>query len=302
MSDRRVLVAASTGIVCEPWVQRKVEVALAGGLGKVIQLGRNQALTKALEKSGVSFSQLPGAGRSPTRSEIRKALCEADHLLLLWDGRTLTELLFEARLRGLPTKVYPIEVTEVVNRDRGDTFDAYVGRGTPWGNPFHVGKQEGQFEREEAIEKFREHFNRSIVPNSSLRRGLLSLRGLRIACHCKPLACHADVIAAYLNSLDPGSLEAEGKVPISAAYRFERDPQSVFGFLTTNRASTEACNVLEKWQLQADGRTYEVIRDEQDSEDTLEARLSFALGDSLAEEHLEALCLEHGVRRARLPV
>ncbi|WP_123009399.1 DUF4326 domain-containing protein, partial [Escherichia coli] len=31
-----------------------------------------------------------------------------------------------------------------------------------------------------------------------------SLKGKVIACHCKPYACHGDIIADYINSLDDG--------------------------------------------------------------------------------------------------
>jgi hypothetical protein len=106
-------------------------------------------------------------------------------------------------LRGIPTKLIPVEVTTVVNRDRGDEFDIYVGRGTPWGNPYPVGTQDGQYSREEAIALYEIHFRDNILTNPSLQRGLNGLRGCRIACHCKPLACHGDIIADYLNKLPP---------------------------------------------------------------------------------------------------
>lgn len=261
-----------------------------------MQIGKNRFLTDALEDAGAKLSFFPSTGGSLKRSEVRRALNNSDHLLLLWDGRGFTELLFEARLAGLPTKVNTIEVTEVVNRDRNEPFDAYVGRGTPWGNPFHVGKQDGQYERDEAIEKYRQHFREKILTDESLRKGLLSLRGLRIACHCKPLACHGDVIAEYLNALDP-DIDIEVRKPIMATYQFYRDPQSVFGFASTNRASTDAINVLKKWQSAVRHRAYEVLRDEPDECDVLEARVSCEAEDTTAGDQLTVLCLEHGLGR-----
>lgn len=172
----------------------------------VVEIGRNKYLSTALAEIGVASEPWAGA-EAPRRSEIRKVIDKADHLLLFWDGRSFTNLLFEARLRNIPTKVFPIQVTEVVNKERTDEFDAYIGRGTPWGNPFHVGKQEGQFERDEAIERYKEHFEKNILGDEGMRKGLLGLRGLRIACSCKPLACHGDVIARYLNALDPDDLD-----------------------------------------------------------------------------------------------
>jgi hypothetical protein len=205
VTERRILVAASGGIAAESWLERKLRESIPEG-SVVSEIGRNKHLSNALAAIGVASE--PWTKTTALRkSEIRSALDAIDHLLLFWDGRSFTNLLFEARLRNIPTKVLPIQVTEVVNKERDNDFDAYIGRGTPWGNPFHVGKQEGQFERDEAIEKYKEHFEKNILGDEGKRRGLLGLRGMRIACHCKPLACHGDVIAGYLNALDPDDLD-----------------------------------------------------------------------------------------------
>lgn len=205
MTERRILVAASPGIEAESWLERKLRESIPEG-GVVTEIGKNKHLSTALAAIGVPSK--PWTKTTTLRkSEIRNALDDTDHLLLFWDGRLFTDLLFEARLRNIPTKVFPIQVTKVVNKDRDNDFDAYIGRGTPWGNPFHVGKQEGQFDRGEAIEKYKEHFEKNILGDESKRRGLFGLRGMRIACHCKPLACHGDVIAEYLNALDPDDLD-----------------------------------------------------------------------------------------------
>lgn len=41
--------------------------------------------------------------------------------------------------------------------------------------------------------------------------------------------------------------------------QFERDPASVTGFASRNRASTDAINALEKWKARAVGRDYDVL-------------------------------------------
>lgn len=204
MTQRRILIAASYGIAAEAWIERKLREFIPKDC-VVIEVGKNKHLTNALLAAGIQ-SQPWTKTEKLRHSELRAALGDADHLILFWDGRMFTDLLFEARLQNIPTKVFPVLVTQVVNKDRGDDFDAYIGRGTPWGNPFHVGRQEGQFERGVAIEKYKEHFEKNILSDKSMRRGLLGLRGMRIACHCKPLACHGDVIANYLNSMDPDDL------------------------------------------------------------------------------------------------
>lgn len=206
MNKKRILVAASAGIAAEGWLQRKLRESIPSVNFKLSEIGKNKHLSNAL--AAIDVPTTPWATTTTLRkSEIRKALDNCDHLLLFWDGRTMTELLFEARLRGIPTKVHTIEVTEVVNRDRGDDFDAYIGRGSLWGNPFHVGKQEGQFDRDEAIEKYKTYFETNILSDASMRKGIFGLRGMRIACYCKPLACHGDVIADYLNALDPDEVD-----------------------------------------------------------------------------------------------
>lgn len=200
MTRPKVLVGASIRIEAESWMRRQLQLAIPA-TSFVVDFGGNDHLTKILEE----LDPLPNTSVKPTRKKMLdlNALDNINHLLLFWDGRTLTNLLFEARLRSIPTKVVPFQTTVVVNKDRESQYDVYVGRGTLWGNPFHVGTQEGQFDRKDAIEKYKQHFEKNMLGNESIYRGLLGLRGKRIACHCKPLACHGDVIASYLNAMDP---------------------------------------------------------------------------------------------------
>jgi hypothetical protein len=75
----------------------------------------------------------------------------------------------------------------------------YVGRGTHWGNPWHVGGRLG-VGREEAIRRYK----KVVVP---LMRGqnkdvyLDPLRGKNLSCWC-PLdqPCHADVLLKIANA------------------------------------------------------------------------------------------------------
>jgi hypothetical protein len=199
----KVLVAASSGIINPQWIEKCLAESLKSANIEISLFSEHHMLARELNRMGYASDPLVRGSAAIRRSDIRKALAKTDHLLVLWDGRTLNELIFEARIRSTPTKIFAIEVTQVVNKDRGDEFDAYIGRGTPWGNPFPVGKLEGQYERDESISLYKQHFTKNILQDTSLRKGLLGLRGLRIACHCKPLACHGDVIAEYLNSLNP---------------------------------------------------------------------------------------------------
>lgn len=70
----------------------------------------------------------------------------------------------------------------------------YIGRPSPAGNPFVIGK-DGT--RSEVIDKFREYF----YANEELMEwSRENLRGKDLACFCKPNACHGDIILEYVNS------------------------------------------------------------------------------------------------------
>lgn len=67
----------------------------------------------------------------------------------------------------------------------------YIGRGSPWGNPYRIG-EDGS--REEVIAKFKLH----VLP----RLNLEPLRGRHLLCYCAPAACHGDVILEALQTKD----------------------------------------------------------------------------------------------------
>jgi hypothetical protein len=88
-------------------------------------------------------------------------------------------------------------ITTVVNL-KIESYDAYIGRGSPFGNPFKIGKDG---DREEVIRKFKHYFVERLK-DQVFKKKLLELRGKRLGCYCAPLACHGDVIAGFLNKLD----------------------------------------------------------------------------------------------------
>lgn len=79
---------------------------------------------------------------------------------------------------------------KVHNKKRGTapTEAVYVGRGSPWGNPFKIGK-DGT--RAEVIAKF----EKKILPTLNLK----PLKGKHLICYCAPLACHADILLREAN-------------------------------------------------------------------------------------------------------
>jgi hypothetical protein len=73
---------------------------------------------------------------------------------------------------------------------RGNPNAIYCGRGSPYGNPFQIGKHGG---REDVIRRFRNE----VMPGLDLR----PLRGKDLVCFCAPKRCHCDELlrAANLN-------------------------------------------------------------------------------------------------------
>jgi len=82
--------------------------------------------------------------------------------------------------------------TTVVNK-KTDDYDIYIGRPGLLGNPYIIGK-DGT--REECIEKYRKLFYSSGTHKSYAKR---CCKDKRLGCFCKPLPCHGDVIADFLN-------------------------------------------------------------------------------------------------------
>ena len=83
--------------------------------------------------------------------------------------------------------------TIVINVRLTNNYDVYIGRGSPWGNPFHIGV-DGT--REEVIQKYREW----LLQQPHLMAKLPELQGLALGCWCKPLPCHGDVLAKLADS------------------------------------------------------------------------------------------------------
>lgn len=94
--------------------------------------------------------------------------------------------------------------TTVVNINHAWDFDVYVGRPGhgepgPFGNPFRIGR-DGITSREEAIARFREWFLARVESDLTFREAVLNLRGKTLGCFCLPAACHATVIAEWIDA------------------------------------------------------------------------------------------------------
>jgi hypothetical protein len=84
--------------------------------------------------------------------------------------------------------------TRVVNiKEEG--YDVYIGRGSQWGNPFSIGKDGN---RKEVITKYLDW----IMGKPELLKQLVTLKGKRIGCWCKPKDCHGDVLVALIEETE----------------------------------------------------------------------------------------------------
>jgi hypothetical protein len=71
-----------------------------------------------------------------------------------------------------------------------------IDRRTVFGNPFIIGR-DGT--REEVIELYKDYFYERLSNDPDFKEAVDDLNGDVLGCWCKPLPCHGDVIAEYLN-------------------------------------------------------------------------------------------------------
>lgn len=77
--------------------------------------------------------------------------------------------------------------TIIVNIEHFSDFTVYIGRPSKWGNPFIIGVHGN---RKEVIEKYKIY----LLSTKRLMDDIMLLDGAILGCHCKPKACHGDII------------------------------------------------------------------------------------------------------------
>lgn len=85
-------------------------------------------------------------------------------------------------------------MNKVVNVHNRQDHTVYIGRPSKWGNPFKIGR-DGT--REEVMTKYRNY----LLNNYELMASILSLDGEILGCHCKPKACHGDIIVETIEEI-----------------------------------------------------------------------------------------------------
>jgi|SRR5690625_1674275 len=161
----------------------------------------NGFVSRLCEEDGRSFS-CQRIGDGPGADEI-------SHAIVFDDGEEFPDVVRSLEQKGVPTRAVKIRLTRVVNINSQTEYAGlkstpcyeYVGRGSYWGNPYSI-CDEGE-SREEVIRLFKYDFDNDIFPKKEKSR-VFELTGKRLGCFCKPLACHADVLADFLNAWDDG--------------------------------------------------------------------------------------------------
>jgi hypothetical protein len=93
-------------------------------------------------------------------------------------------------------------MTTVVNKLTSN-YDAYIGRGSRFGNPFKIG-EDGN--RDEVISLYAYYFEEKLEGEPGFREAVEALRGKKLGCYCAPKRCHGDVIVEYLEGLEDGRI------------------------------------------------------------------------------------------------
>lgn len=92
----------------------------------------------------------------------------------------------------------------------------YIGRPSPFGNPFEIGKDGS---REEVIDKFREYFHQKIKKSRRFKNDVIQLLGKDLVCWCAPRPCHGQVIIDWLRSREEGVAKLKEQRAVRAGRR-----------------------------------------------------------------------------------
>jgi len=98
-------------------------------------------------------------------------------------------------------------MTKVVNRHHNIPFDFYIGRGSFVGNSWSHDPRYAKDHflcksREDSIKEYGTWLRQACAYEEEFCINVLKLKGKTLGCSCKPLACHGDVLAEFIDSYD----------------------------------------------------------------------------------------------------
>ena len=131
------------------------------------------------------------------------------HAIVFDDGEEFPDDMVLLKKNNIPFRVIKIKITRVINIKKDSRYKnikstpkyEYIGRGSYWGNPYSM--YENGESRDEVIRKYKYDFDHDLFPNKK-KSEVYKLAGKRLGCFCNPEACHGDILANFLNSIDDG--------------------------------------------------------------------------------------------------
>ena len=95
--------------------------------------------------------------------------------------------------------------SKAVNLNK-ESYDIYIGRApfgqkrNPLANPYTI--HTGEYSRERAVHLFAYDFKTNWKTEPDFRESVISCKGKKLGCFCKPKLCHGDVIALFINTYE----------------------------------------------------------------------------------------------------
>src|SRR5881394_1317672 len=108
-------------------------------------------------------------------------------------------------------------MTRVVNRKETQVYDVYVGRPSPWGNPYKIGQivDGRRLTRADVLA----YYERWLLSQPTLLAKLPELRGKVLACWCAPLPCHGNILARLADAIEQEAVittATSGRIAVTA--------------------------------------------------------------------------------------
>lgn len=124
-----VVVGISEGVSCTDYISRKLNTLLKDvGQFEIHAVNdKHRTLSSYAESLDIKISHVS----CDARISAKQIISRATHFVIFWTGYDLHELVFFAAIKKIPSRIVPIPLTTVANKDKNQPFDIYIGRGSP---------------------------------------------------------------------------------------------------------------------------------------------------------------------------